>query len=561
MIALKILGAACAVSLLLPAQTDTAETATHEAPVTFQSRVNLVPLPVVVRDKKSNAVGNLTKDDFQIFDNGKLQVISRFSIEKSGAAGETKTISVERADGSAPPPAAAAPAIAGHFAAYVFDDLHFNTGDLMRSRQAALKHFDTLDNATSRTAVYTTSGVSPEDFTSDRKKLEAALNRLTTRSRAQTPNSDCPYLSYYAADQIVNKSDDAAFQAAIAQSMACPLPPPTVSAAQGVVRATASQVLSIGDNETHTTITALKAMVRRIAAMPGQRTLVLVSPGFIFPTQQEEVSELIDLAIRNNVVINSVDGRGLYVDSQFDASRPGATVPLLADYEREESRESGDTLSLLADGTGGTAFANNNDLAEAFRRTGSQPEFTYMLGFSPQNLKNDGKFHSIKVKLKDSTGLTLQARRGYFAPKRSVDAQEKAKQDIEDALFSREEMTDFPLSINTQFFKTSDTTAKLSIVARIGLKGFRFRKADGRNNDRVTIVTGLFDRDGNYLSGKETIVDLHFHDETLAKHASNGMSIRASFDDIKPGVYVLRLVARDTEGQMISAANGAIEVP
>jgi hypothetical protein len=80
MIALKILGAACAVSLLLPAQTDTAETATHEAPVTFQSRVNLVPLPVVVRDKKSNAVGNLTKDDFQIFDNGKLQVISRFSI-------------------------------------------------------------------------------------------------------------------------------------------------------------------------------------------------------------------------------------------------------------------------------------------------------------------------------------------------------------------------------------------------------------------------------------------------------------------------------------------------
>jgi hypothetical protein len=176
-------------------------------------------------------------------------------------------------------------------------------------------------------------------------------------------------------------------------------------------------------------------------------------------------------------------------------------------------------------------------------------------------LKNDGKFHSIKVKLKDSTGLTLQARRGYFAPKRSVDAQEKAKQDIEDALFSREEMTDFPLSINTQFFKTSDTTAKLSIVARIGLKGFRFRKADGRNNDRVTIVTGLFDRDGNYLSGKETIVDLHFHDETLAKHASNGMSIRASFDDIKPGVYVLRLVARDTEGQMISAANGAIEVP
>ena len=56
------------------------------------------------------------------------------------------------------------------------------------------------------------------------------------------------------------------------------------------------------------------------------------------------------------------------------------------------------------------------------------------------------------------------ARRGFFGPRHSVDAVDKAKQDIEEALFSRDEITDFPLTLNTQFFKSSDVSAKVSVV-------------------------------------------------------------------------------------------------
>src|SRR5450631_1306564 len=60
----------------------TAEMATHDEPALFKARVNLVMVPVVVRDKKGNAVGSLKQEDFQLFDKGKPQYIARFSMEK-----------------------------------------------------------------------------------------------------------------------------------------------------------------------------------------------------------------------------------------------------------------------------------------------------------------------------------------------------------------------------------------------------------------------------------------------------------------------------------------------
>ena len=70
--------------LVLPAwPQDQPEVTSHEGAVTFSSKVNMVSVPVVVRDAEGRALGNLKQEDFQLFDKGKLQVISRFSIEKT----------------------------------------------------------------------------------------------------------------------------------------------------------------------------------------------------------------------------------------------------------------------------------------------------------------------------------------------------------------------------------------------------------------------------------------------------------------------------------------------
>jgi len=66
------------------------------------------------------------------------------------------------------------------------------------------------------------------------------------------------------------------------------------------------------------------------------------------------------------------------------------------------------------------------------------------VGFLAGKSEFDGSYHSLKVSLKKPVGLTLQARRGYYAPKHEVDAAQEAKREIEEALFSRDEWRDIP---------------------------------------------------------------------------------------------------------------------
>ena len=73
-------------------------------------------------------------------------------------------------------------------------------------------------------------------------------------------------------------------------------------------------------------------------------------------------------------------------------------------------------MAELADGTGGRFFHNSNDLEGGFKSLTEAPEYQYVLEFSPQNVKANGSYHSLKVKVRGN-GLKLQARRGYYAPK------------------------------------------------------------------------------------------------------------------------------------------------
>ncbi len=298
--------------------------------------------------------------------------------------------------------------------------------------------------------------------------------------------------------------------------------------------------------------------------MPGQRSIVLVSPGFFLTSDHlHDVTEILDSAIHSNVMLSALDARGLYTTgpTAAEASRSNIRSQIVnSEYQRQTALVQSQVLAEVADGTGGTFFHNSNDLDEGFRRVAARPEYLYVLGFSPQNLKMDGRLHNLKVTLKDSKNLTLQARNGYYAPKQMADPAEEAKREIEDALFSREEMHDLPVDLQTQFFKSSDATAKLSVLAHVNLKQIHFRKADGRNRNDLTIVSGLFDRNGIYISATEKIVQMRLRDETLANKLGSGITVKTSFD-VKPGSYAIRLIVRDAEGQLMSAENAAVEIP
>lgn len=533
------------------------ELSSHDSEPTFQTRVNLVTVPVVVRDHQGKTVGNLTKEDFLLFDKGKPQVISKFTLERQDASAAIREETSGLASG-APAPKALEP-IASQFTAYVFDDLHLDFADLSQARTAAEKHLAGLAPA-SRAAIFTTSGLTTLDFTNDQARLKDTLRRLMPRSRAGTPQTECPYVSYYMADRIVNFNDATALQAETLEAIACGDPPQT---AQSDARGAAMHALSVGELETRTTLSVLRDIVRRAGAMPGARSVVLISPGFLSTRDQPELTGIVEQAIRLNVVISGLDARGLYTTGVADASRQVRSAQaqqMIDSYDRDAALTQADTLAELADGTGGSFFHNSNDLFAGFEQAATPPAVVYLLGFSPENLKNDGKYHVLKVGLKDAAGLNLRARRGYYAPKADVDAAGQARQEIEDALFSRQELRDFPISFHTQFFKASDQSATLSVLARLDVRRIHFRKEQNRNCDDLTVVSALFDRNGNFIKATEKRLELRLKDSTLESGVSAGIAVKTSFD-VTPGSYVIRLVVRDAQGQMMSAANGAVEIP
>jgi VWFA-related protein len=392
---------------------------------TLRVRVNLVQVSVVLRDSKGHAVGNVRREDFHLLDDRRAQVITEFSVEKSGTAGNEPGSSPGPNNG----PAVTLvenpkPAVSERDVAYLFDDVHSAPHDLAAAKDAAGKHIAEL-NPVDRVAIVSISGAVQVDFTADRGRLLQALHSL--KPHAVIDSSDCPAVSYYLADLMVNHNDEGAVDLATEEAMGCTPSGilkasgdhPEVEREMAKRRATekAFAILSAGHQETRQALRVFRDVIRRTASMPGQRSVVLVSPGFLAldPDAQQNLTDIIDQAIRSNIVINTLDPQGLTTGGIDIKSGHTSDPALKLQFDTREANALGEVLSEVASGTGGTFFQHNNDLDEGFRRTADAPEYIYVLGFSPQKL--DGKFHKLKVTLGSGEKLTVQARLGYYAIK------------------------------------------------------------------------------------------------------------------------------------------------
>ncbi len=536
---------------------------THDAPASFSTRVFLVQVPVVVRDKQGRSIGTLHKEDFQLFDKGKPQIITRFSVEKAG----TPSIpAVKATDENLPDQTQPDAPIPQRFIAYLFDDVHLDPGDLLRTREGAKLHIDqTLDPIT-RVAIFTTSGIGQLDFTDDRDKVHEALNRIQPYTRMPTSPGDCPHMTLYMADLIINKQDQNAIAVATADATACTSSGTSVPPQQ-LVTSAAISALSVGEAETNRAMEVLKSLVLRMTGTPGSRGIVLVSPGFLLPADdlRPAETELLDRAIRGNIVINTLDATGVYTEIPGGNASSRGTVnttnqTAISGYRSAARLAQQDILEELASGTGGSFFRNDNDVKAGLDQIVHQPDFIYVLGFSPGDMKYDGNAHSLKVTLQNPAGLTLQARRAYYAPKRPKDPQEAAKEDIREAVFSRDEIQDIPVDLKLQFFKSSPVNARIAVISRVDVKNLRFHKDADRSKNTLTLVAGLFDHNGNFVSGIQRTVDMNLRAQTLATLDTSGLTLKTNFD-VSPGAYTIRVVVRDAEGQQMAARNGAVQVP
>src|SRR6266576_3919046 len=379
-----------------PATGQNEEVSSRDTPTTFKVRVNLVLVRVVVRDSQGKVVSNLNKEDFQLYDNRKLQTISSFSIEAPEKRRASAMASSTAGDSSSSADVAEGKAVIlpQRFVSMVFDDVHLSMADAVFVRDSATRFFGALA-ASDRVSLSTTSGQLTQEFTDDHNKLAEALFGILPRSLASHNSHECPDVGYYQADLIVNKSDQQALDVATEEALQCAFNADSRmrAAAQNLAQVAADRAVAQGDDETEYAYRHLEDVVRRLASMPGQRVLVLVSPGFIASTLQSEASEMVDRATRANIVINTIDARGLYTPDMGDVADPPndtiRTAGFKTSYRVATQVAQEDVPAQLADGTGGKFFHNRNDVDEAMREASAAPALSYLLGFAPQNLKID----------------------------------------------------------------------------------------------------------------------------------------------------------------------------
>ena len=554
------------------------------SPRALRVRTNEVQIGVVVRDGKGHAVSGLARSDFAVFDDGRPQSVSGFSVEHRQVFDSSgNVVPSAAAQANAQPTAPRRP----RYVALYFDDLDTEFGEIRHVQLAAENFLRTGVGPNDKVALFTASGLQTVDFTPNSPEIITAVQELKFHGRA-IKSSGCPRITPYDAYVISTEPNppvssplpginvpggSPTYQAVLSEAFKCNCADtgnqdPTCSAMQRHVILSESR--SIWESVRAMSLemlNSLQAAVGSLANQPGERVLVLASSGFLAGTLEDNVDSILNSALRTDIVINSLDAKGLYTYTETEerANNDGQDATDQT-YRIESFGQSMMTLTAaMADfavGTGGRFFHNRNDLAAGYYSLAAAPETEYLLGFVPGKEEFNGKFHKLRVTVSAPGKFNVQARPGYFAP--TKEAQEQASQptpeeQIDAEVRSSEPRNDFPLAVSEKSASTK-ASAQLSIQTHVDIQKLPFKGENGRRVDMLTFVVALFDAGGKMVAGKEAQMQFALKLESferLSKSGINGgMSLAAP-----PGVYRLRVVVEEALRDEISASTHTVRIP
>ena len=524
---------------------------------TLRVQANLVEVPVVVHDGRGQVVHGLTAADFELLDNGKPQVITAFSTRSSPSASAKAEVPGPEQAGSvtAPAPSAGAPS---RFVALFFDDIDMDLADLVAAREAGQSFIKEGFGAADRFGVFTSSARVTLEFTQDEARLGEALTGL--RPRLRRPDAiGCPPISTYQAYLIVEMKSEDAIELAMVEGAVLQCP----SARQGVIRR-ADQILEVSDQISGTALSELDRTIRLLEQARGERTLVLVSSGFLTSTfrMRRAVDSLLNNAIRSGVVINSIDAKGLVADLPISValSKRQDLMAYRHSLSSQERHALNDPMAILAEGTGGRLFQNSNDLERGFRELAAAPELSYVLGFSPSDLKPDGRLHNIRVRVTVPGRHAVEARRGYYAPTEAEAAQANRAERFDAAVSTEGTATDLRFEVAAQPDRNEAGENVLRVALRVDVGTLQFQRRDGHHAQKLRFVMAVLDQQGEFLTGAEIALELALKDESLAELTKTGLDARLSLH-APPGEYRLRVVGMEMAKGRMGALTRRVVIP
>ena len=485
-------------------------------PPTFRLAVNDVEVDVVVTDAQGQFLRGLNKNDFRLFEDGKPQDVSTLSLV------DLPVVRTEQPPAGQPAPhgdvESNAQPFDGRLYVMVIDDLHTPPDQAQRIKLAARRFVEQDLNGNDVMAVLHTGGSQRADqaFTSDKALLLAAVDESSGRhldSRASGPDG-------YSFDEM---------QAADARATLDTLR--VVAGRLASVRHRRKTILFFSDG--------IDYDVRNLVPNDGGNALANVEPGARTVSNQwgeavmSALRATVDAAMRANVAIYGIDPRGLAAPND------------VAD----------DSLRSLSEETGGIAVVQRNDFDAAYRRIVADNSSYYVLAYSRAE-QHDGRFHKIDVRV-NRAGVTVQARRGYLAPKsdaRSAAASADDSASVRDVLDGPIPTSGLTIDLFAAPFKGAASDA--SVLVGTELRG---RDLEMTGEDKVQLAYEAIDAAGRTFSGPTETITLNPKPETKARIERTGVRLLNRIS-LPPGQYQLRAAARDGSGRLGSVFS-SVAVP
>jgi VWFA-related protein len=556
-------------------------------PPPFRLRVSssLVLVPVVVRDANGQPVNGLRKEDFKVFDRGQEQQIGQFEVESLAPAHPLTTTPASTGSANAPSSSTVANTQPRYLAFY-FDTLHASETDLQLARDAAGRYFASSLGPTDHVAI-----VTPEatlvDFTSDTVRIRDALSKLQVSSHARNKSNDCPKLSDYQASQITEYPDNLDLDSWIAardEAKNCGFIAIASDASiPAFILSQAHDIVSQYEALTRGSLDGIDRLIQHFAQVPaGRRGIVLVSPGFLTVSQEFQIDRVIDRALRAQVIIDSLDPKGLPILLRTNASEAyvplhGAAAKATSNIDSIGEKFQSGVLDDIAQGTGGSFFHSNNDLQGGFSALmGSQ--VTYMLGFAPSDVKANGTFHPLKVILvPERKGMTVQARRGYFARQLGSNgdkADDQANQPlavptsredeawhakVQELLLAKSETAELSVDLNSTISADSSEKRTLNVSAHVDTRTLRFDKDADRNTNTVIAVVGVFDSADHLMQAQQRQAKISATDDELKAVTKKGIDFVFAFQ-LPAGSYRIRAVVTESRQHLVTATSHPIQI-
>jgi VWFA-related protein len=332
------------------------------------------------------------------------------------------------------------------------------------------------------------------------------------------------------------------------------------------VESRAKQVYMEAKSRNRITFETLERAIRPLAATKDRKTVLLVSEGFIYDPSEEAFKRVTEVARRANAVVYFVDTKGLVAPSLFSAQF-GAPIDerdlgaVLAD-----SSQDAEGAEAMAVDTGGFAVRNTNDLVPGVERIAREAHSYYLLGFSPGNIPHDGRFRKLEVRVKRK-GLTVRARKGYYAPGEGAPSV-RPKQDDKDT--AMQEALDSPIFLDAipvrmTAYVLQETLlgkARVLVAADVDVTKVAFQPSPddpGQLTGALDLLMVVAHRDSEEFSRYDQRIDLARKPGPVPPGAGSYRIVRDF--DLPPGGHQAKLVLRDVTTRKVATVAYDFEVP